>query len=520
MRPWQPLGESEEEAEEEEVEMEEEEVGGRPSRGLEAEGASKEAGAMVPRKGEDSGASDESSAMQRLSPPPGSGSSSFHAPHPKSYMEVVEMLAKGQKPPGIKDIDDKPPNPDQPLSSSRMKPLPKPWERSLSPESTALGTALMNQKKPSAQYRNWTPAASGPMQSRSSPEGSYDLPRDFPKASGGAMTNTSAGAEGTIATDRIPWWRQNLKMPASASSSPTASTASTSTASSAVAQSLRPLSSSSAALSKQSQPTFGHQQSPLLSPRQISPLDHEVSPPQLSPKRAEPEGKPQGSSLVRRASIPSPAVHPSAVVPLPQAAAPPFQIKEVTVNNRMLNEAQSSAAEPTSLAVDMPGNGEVGSPPRTVAVTVPHESVVEKVPVVNNGDLAVHASDAMPVDAQDDKVPNGVTLPMLQSSLVAGAPEPAPRSTWSPPPAPKPILQKALAAMGYKVPAEEQPTAVASTEEAVRGKGESISANVPTSENEKSADPKDDVSSDEFTPILQSPGSLAGRGDLLTQIEI
>eukprot|EP00241_Pyramimonas_parkeae_P017321 CAMPEP_0114283732 /NCGR_PEP_ID=MMETSP0059-20121206/4264_1 /TAXON_ID=36894 /ORGANISM="Pyramimonas parkeae, Strain CCMP726" /LENGTH=606 /DNA_ID=CAMNT_0001404491 /DNA_START=11 /DNA_END=1831 /DNA_ORIENTATION=+ len=50
-------------------------------------------------------------------------------PHPRSYAEVLEMLEKGQTPPGIREIDDHPPNPSQELSGSRMQPRPKPWER-------------------------------------------------------------------------------------------------------------------------------------------------------------------------------------------------------------------------------------------------------------------------------------------------------------------------------------------------------------------------------------------------------
>jgi hypothetical protein len=50
--------------------------------------------------------------------------------HPASYMEVLEMLERGETPPGIRDdINDKPPNPEQPPPPARMKPLPKPWEQ-------------------------------------------------------------------------------------------------------------------------------------------------------------------------------------------------------------------------------------------------------------------------------------------------------------------------------------------------------------------------------------------------------
>lgn len=50
-------------------------------------------------------------------------------PHPANYMDILNMLQRGEDVPGIKDIDDKPPNPDQPLAEGKMKPRPKPWER-------------------------------------------------------------------------------------------------------------------------------------------------------------------------------------------------------------------------------------------------------------------------------------------------------------------------------------------------------------------------------------------------------
>ncbi|KFM23043.1 Peroxisomal membrane protein PEX14 [Auxenochlorella protothecoides] len=63
--------------------------------------------------------------------------------HPASYMEVLEMLEKGQKPPGIRtDINDKAPNPTQSVPSPRLAPRRKPWERSVegpSPASSADG---------------------------------------------------------------------------------------------------------------------------------------------------------------------------------------------------------------------------------------------------------------------------------------------------------------------------------------------------------------------------------------------
>ncbi|KAL5202697.1 hypothetical protein ABZP36_013649 [Zizania latifolia] len=49
--------------------------------------------------------------------------------HPKSYMEIMEMIHRGEWPDDIQDINDDPPNPYQPISESRMAPKPKPWEK-------------------------------------------------------------------------------------------------------------------------------------------------------------------------------------------------------------------------------------------------------------------------------------------------------------------------------------------------------------------------------------------------------
>ncbi|BBH03819.1 peroxin 14 [Prunus dulcis] len=50
------------------------------------------------------------------------------APHPKSYMDIMAMVQRGEKPPNVKDIDDLPPNPNQQLSNPRLAPRAKPWE--------------------------------------------------------------------------------------------------------------------------------------------------------------------------------------------------------------------------------------------------------------------------------------------------------------------------------------------------------------------------------------------------------
>lgn len=59
------------------------------------------------------------------------------APHPKSYMEIMAMVQRGERPPNIREINDLPPNPDQPVSNPRLAPRPKPWEVAQSQNSSA-----------------------------------------------------------------------------------------------------------------------------------------------------------------------------------------------------------------------------------------------------------------------------------------------------------------------------------------------------------------------------------------------
>ncbi|KAL3698949.1 hypothetical protein R1sor_016971 [Riccia sorocarpa] len=51
------------------------------------------------------------------------------APHSQSYMDVIAMLERGEKPSNIREVNDKPPNPNQPPSNPRLQPRPKPWEK-------------------------------------------------------------------------------------------------------------------------------------------------------------------------------------------------------------------------------------------------------------------------------------------------------------------------------------------------------------------------------------------------------
>ena len=51
-------------------------------------------------------------------------------PRPKNFLEVVELVEKGEPVPGIKDIDDRPPNPDvalPPVSEDFEERTRKPW---------------------------------------------------------------------------------------------------------------------------------------------------------------------------------------------------------------------------------------------------------------------------------------------------------------------------------------------------------------------------------------------------------
>lgn len=63
----------------------------------------------------------------KSSPPPTTVEPSV-APHPKSYMEIMAMVQRGEKPPNVREINDLPPNPNQPLPNPHLAPRAKPWE--------------------------------------------------------------------------------------------------------------------------------------------------------------------------------------------------------------------------------------------------------------------------------------------------------------------------------------------------------------------------------------------------------
>uniref|UniRef100_A0A5B6ZU44 Peroxisomal membrane protein PEX14 n=1 Tax=Davidia involucrata TaxID=16924 RepID=A0A5B6ZU44_DAVIN len=64
-------------------------------------------------------------SARSLSPP---ASEPSIAPPPKSYMEIMAMVQRGERPPNIREINDLPPNPNQPVSNPRLAPRAKPWE--------------------------------------------------------------------------------------------------------------------------------------------------------------------------------------------------------------------------------------------------------------------------------------------------------------------------------------------------------------------------------------------------------
>ncbi|XP_043723748.1 peroxisomal membrane protein PEX14 [Telopea speciosissima] len=80
------------------------------------------------------------------------------APHPKSYMEIMAMVQRGEKPPGIREINDLPPNPNQLPSNPRLAPRAKPWE---------VGQAQNNPSFGSLSHTNGESSSSKEQESRS-----------------------------------------------------------------------------------------------------------------------------------------------------------------------------------------------------------------------------------------------------------------------------------------------------------------------------------------------------------------
>ncbi|XP_039143650.1 peroxisomal membrane protein PEX14 isoform X1 [Dioscorea cayenensis subsp. rotundata] len=83
---------------------------------------------VFPKQVKVNGTSDSDFGTVRPSSAPASVEPLAQPPHPKSYMEIMAMIQRGEKPPGIKEINDMPPNPNQPPSKPVLAPRPKPWE--------------------------------------------------------------------------------------------------------------------------------------------------------------------------------------------------------------------------------------------------------------------------------------------------------------------------------------------------------------------------------------------------------
>ncbi|ESW27421.1 hypothetical protein PHAVU_003G200200 [Phaseolus vulgaris] len=73
------------------------------------------------------GKADHDLRSVRSSSPPASVEPSSGL-HPKSYMEIMAMVQRGEKPSNIRDISDLPPNPSQQPSNPLLVPRSKPWE--------------------------------------------------------------------------------------------------------------------------------------------------------------------------------------------------------------------------------------------------------------------------------------------------------------------------------------------------------------------------------------------------------
>ena len=61
------------------------------------------------------------------SAPPKSSGAAAEPPHPQNFMDILEMLEAGKTPPGIRDIDDQPPNPTAAIPRTSRTPPGKPW---------------------------------------------------------------------------------------------------------------------------------------------------------------------------------------------------------------------------------------------------------------------------------------------------------------------------------------------------------------------------------------------------------
>ncbi|KAL1203922.1 Peroxisomal membrane protein PEX14 [Cardamine amara subsp. amara] len=84
----------------------------------------------------------------RSASPPAPPADSSGPPHPKSYMDIMSMIQRGEKPSNIREVNDMPPNPNQPLSNPRLTPKSKPWDYGQAPQEETTNGQWWKQNNP------------------------------------------------------------------------------------------------------------------------------------------------------------------------------------------------------------------------------------------------------------------------------------------------------------------------------------------------------------------------------------
>ncbi|CAF2037010.1 BnaA09g06240D [Brassica napus] len=91
---------------------------------------------------------DYDSRSARSTSPPAPPADSSQPPHPKSYMDIMSMIQRGEKPSNIREINDMPPNPNQQLPNPRIAPKAKPWDYGQPPQDESSNGPWWQQKNP------------------------------------------------------------------------------------------------------------------------------------------------------------------------------------------------------------------------------------------------------------------------------------------------------------------------------------------------------------------------------------
>ncbi|KAL6754521.1 hypothetical protein V8C86DRAFT_2700135 [Haematococcus lacustris] len=140
-------------------------------------------------QGNGSRASGEEGDVQAL--PAGPGGAVDKAPYPPSFVEVMEMVARGQTPANVRtDIIDTPPDPSRALPPSSLAPQPKPWEAKSRSASRPFTPSYTAPYSPSSTTSASTPAEP-PALSDSTPS-----PRQLAGAQAEQQQPGAAGASG------------------------------------------------------------------------------------------------------------------------------------------------------------------------------------------------------------------------------------------------------------------------------------------------------------------------------------